>query len=95
MLGLCIADHLSCVQSLSSLLKAICGQLVIFALDTLLPNLATSTDCVSLSLITLQYTFTPWPVDNEILMEYVHLLKVYSVACTSFKLDLQVLSPTP
>lgn len=54
-----------------------------FLLKTPLSNLATPTSC--LTLITPQYTFTPWPGDNEISIEYVHLLNVSSVACTSFK----------
>lgn len=50
-------------------------------LKTPLSNLATPAG--HLTVITPQYTFTPWPGDNEIFIEYV--LSVYSVACTSFK----------
>lgn len=52
-------------------------------LKTPLSNVASPASVLTVS--APQYTFTPWPGDDEIFTEYVHLLNVYSVACTSFK----------
>lgn len=54
-----------------------------FLLKVPLSNLTTPTSW--LTLITPQSTHSPWPVDNEVFIEYVHLLNVYSVAGTFFK----------